>query len=899
MGAEDEPTLTTTTPDTSDSFGPYIVKRREDGSPHELGRGAMGVTLLAEDVSLQRLVALKVIKTDIAQPGGEARERFMREARAAAALRHPNVATVYQFGIHEESGQCYYAMELVEGETLEDRVRRSGPLDTRSVVEIARQITAALEEAEKRRLVHRDLKPSNIMILAPDDDERKSGRIVVKIIDFGVAKVLAEMPDPRTLTHQGFIGTPAFASPEQLTNGPVNVRSDIYSLGATLWYLITGRLPFGGRGSDPFGKGPGSVTALPIEQLKASRVPSSLISLLSAMLAFEPGARPGVQDLASQLQRIHDRFSDPGKVRRGLALAAAGIALILCAGLAVFYLFDGRAHRHIGPITEKSVAVLPLENLSAEKENTFFADGLQDEILTNLAKAADLKVISRSSVMQYKASAPRDLRQIAQDLGVAHLMQGSVQRTGERIRVNVQLSSPQTNTVWAQTYDRNITDLFLLQSEIAQTIAGQLQATLSPQEKIAMDRPPTADLAAYTLYLRAKEALIFPGFDQAPHLKEAEGFLHEAIKRDPNFVLAYCELAGIYDARYWDEIDQTPECRAQGDAAVESATRLAPEMGEVHLARGRHFYHGYRQYDWARAEFALAQKALPNEPRVYAFLGYLDRRVGHWEAATKSLRRVCALDPANLDARYQLADTYLGQRRYAEVREVSRTVPAQGDWGKMFREMLLLADYWETADLKALSAVTPEKDEDGNVPLDRVKLGVFYRDPDRAEKALAGVGEDAFPATQPRPYWKGLIARLRGDRPTTLRFYSDARIEVAKALQSKEDNPELLVGLGVIDAILGNKDEALREGRRALELLPLEVDSIRGMANALRLVSIYAWVGDKDRALAELQRLVDFPNGPPYAELRVGPIWDPLRDDPRFQKILASLAPKPRAGASP
>lgn len=399
-----------------DQFGSYRIARREDGSLWELGRGAMGVTYQALDMSLDRVVALKIIKSDLRGSTGEARERFMREARAAAALRHPHVATVYQFGIREESGEGFCAMELIEGETLEDRVRRKGPLDVRSAIEIARQVTSALEEAEKRGLVHRDLKPANIMILAPDNAEAKAEAVTVKIIDFGVTKALAERPDARVLTQDGFIGTPAFASPEQFINAPVDVRSDIFSLGATLWYLLTGRMPFGDRVPTEPGK-----NSPPLGDLKAAHVPSGLRALLVSMLATEPARRPGVRDLTAKLGKIARRQASAGKSLRRFALAAV---LIVLAGTGAFSFFRHLGSQRSDPALnapDKSIAVLPLTNLSPEQENAFFADGIQDDIVTALAKVADLKVISRTSVMGYTATAERDLRAIGEALRVVYV----------------------------------------------------------------------------------------------------------------------------------------------------------------------------------------------------------------------------------------------------------------------------------------------------------------------------------------------------------------------------------------------------------------------------------------------------------------------------------------------
>jgi serine/threonine protein kinase len=433
-------------------FGVYEIDCHADGSLCELGRGAMGVTYRATDTSLQRKVALKIIKTDIAERSADARERFVREARAAAALRHEHIATVYQFGMRLETGQYFYAMELIEGETLDERVHRAGPLDARTTIGIAEQVTSALAAAEKHGLVHRDLKPANLMLVNADDPEvmgsdqarskrsriralRKSGIPGIKIIDFGLAKAFHTATDPKSLTHDEFVGTPAFASPEQFEHSALDVRSDIYSLGETLWFALTGKTPFTGQTLSEIHRAQKS-NALPVEQLKAAHVPHRLKSLLESMLAFEPASRPGTHELAAHLQRCSPEARSVRRTRAALA-----VATVVVFGVSTLFL----AHRSqvenaaLNTAPDKSIAVLPFENLSDQKQNAYFADGVQDEILTYLAKVADLKVISRTSVLQYKSGVARNLREIAQQLGVANVVEGSVQRSGHRVRVNAQL----------------------------------------------------------------------------------------------------------------------------------------------------------------------------------------------------------------------------------------------------------------------------------------------------------------------------------------------------------------------------------------------------------------------------------------------------------------------------
>src|SRR5436190_10412216 len=447
-------------------LGNYRIERRDDGSLWELGRGAMGVTYRALDTSLRRAVALKLIDSEWVKRGAEARERFMREARTAASLRHPNVATVYHFGIREENGQCFCAMELVEGETLEMHVRRTGPLDALTTIDIALQVSSALDTAEKQGLVHRDLKPANLMVVeaAPpplsssnDNATRSShssrknatraSHLLVKVIDFGVAKALAEKPDAMGLTHGGFVGTPAFASPEQFTDTRVDVRSDIYSLGATLWYLLTGNRPFEGATIEQIRANQHS-HALPSEQLKAAHVPSRLVSLLVSMLATEPAARPDVRALTSQLQDCRAQILDRWKIVKRFALAAALVALVIVAAVLLFPQKRNQplsSAANTSSIPPKSLAVLPFRNLSEDKENAFFADGVQDDLVTSLARIKDLKVVSRGSVASYRDLSGRRLRAVAQDLGVGAVLEGSVRRTANRVLVNVQLTDARTN----------------------------------------------------------------------------------------------------------------------------------------------------------------------------------------------------------------------------------------------------------------------------------------------------------------------------------------------------------------------------------------------------------------------------------------------------------------------
>lgn len=872
VGLEEEPRGDGTQIQTPDTLGAYVIARRPDGTLHQLGSGAMGVTFLAEDVSLQRPVALKIINAAFARKGADARERFMREARAAASLRHPNVATVYQFGIDEDTGEYFYAMELIEGETLEERVHRTGPLDFATVLAIAHQVSGALAAAEKRGLVHRDLKPGNIMIATP-----KGGDITVKVIDFGVAKALQTTADTRHLTLDGFVGTPAFASPEQRDGQPVDVRSDIYSLGATLWFLLAGVMPSPGQSA----------------RLKAAHVPARFRSLLLAMLAPEPAARPSVQELTSKLE-TWQRSS-----RRPLFLAVA--ALITGAIAAGFYFFPAPRERDAASF-RKSIAVLPFDNLSDEKGSSNFADGVQDELLTDLARISDLKVVSRTSALQYRRGEPRSLREIGHQLGVAFVVEGTVRAVGHQVRVSVQLIDARTDLHrWAQQYDRPLDDVFAIQSEIAESIAQQLDAKISPRERAAIARPPTSDLVAFDLYTQARSLLVKTSFSPRgkDNLFAAAKLLEEAVARDPKFLAAWCQLAEAHDVLYFLGFDHTPARLSLGEAAANTAHALQPASGEAHLARARHLYQGYLAYEPALAELALARRAMPNDSEVFALAGYIYRRLGKWDESIRQFENALSIDPRNFYILQQVSISYSLLRRYADAAaaldRAIAIVPRDVD-SLVSRAMVDLNWRAETRPLHALIAAVLAKKPAAAPELAGVWifLALCERDHAAAARAVAALGDGTFGpgAVQfRRAFWEGLAARVRGDTAAAEQAFLRARAEQEHVVAAQADFAPALCTLGVIDAALGRKAEAICEGRRAVELLPVSRDPINGVHMLEFLAGIYAWSGEPELACDELEVAQKFPSGLSYGQLRLSPLWDDLRGQPRFDRIVAALTP--------
>jgi serine/threonine protein kinase/Tfp pilus assembly protein PilF len=884
-----------------DDLGAYVIAHHSDGSAWELGHGAMGITYRAIDKLLDRAVALKIINANLGSHSAEARQRFMREARAAAALRHPNVATVYQFGIREETGQFFYAMELVEGETLEDRVRRAGPLGVRTTIDIAQQVTAALIAAEKCGLIHRDLKPANLMLVANGDSAQRRGynkeNVIVKIIDFGLAKVLNAPADPTRLTHHGFIGTPAFASPEQFEDITLDVRSDIYSLGATLWFALTGKTPFGGRNAEEIRRAQKS-NPLPTEQLKAARVPHRLRALLECMLAVEPAARPGTHELAARLRRCAPQAVAMGRAR--VAIAAA--AIVILAASAFFPRLRDSLHTEnstSNPAAQaKSIAVLPFENLSPDPKNAFFADGVQDEILTDLARIADLKVISRASVMHYKSGMPRKRREIGQQLGVAFVVEGSVQRADNRVRVNAQLVDTRSDRhIWAQTYDCDLADLFTIQSQIAKTIADQLKAKLSPSERNAIEHPPTSDLSAFDLYTHAKNLLLGASFSSTlkADLIQAAELLNQAVARDPSFFDAYCQLAFAHGALYSFGFEHTSDRLALAEAAGRAASRLRPDAGETHLARAWNLYWGYLDYVGALGELELAGQTLPNASQVSELLGYIQRRQGRWEESTRNLERAIELDPLNIFKLYQLAISYGCLRRYAEAKSILDRVLTVAPDDPVARAVRATAEMHSTADTRPLHQIVDSILATN--PAATPKIADYWlhcalaeRDAASARDALIAFGNNPISpiinVRFSRPVMEGVIARMTHDEAKARAAFSVARAEQEKIVLAQPNHGPALCVLGLIDAGLGRKEEALREGSRAVELLLVEKDAFDGPAMIEFFAIIAAWVGDKDLACKQLGAALRNPGHLNYGELKLMPYWDPLRGDPRFEQIV-------------
>ncbi len=862
----------------------------------QIGRGGQGVVFRARQKSLNRIVALKVI--GLGQWATEAHlKRFRLEAEAAAKLEHPGIVPIHEVG--ERDGSCYFSMKFVEGGQLDEVVRREA-MPIRRAVEFIAKVARIVHYAHEHGILHRDIKPGNILLDAKGEPH---------LTDFGLARLIeSESTVTRTME---VMGTPSYMAPEQAVgnNAAVSSATDVYGLGAVLYQLLTGQPPFAGGTTYETIK-----LLLDTEprqpRLLNPKIDRDLSTICLKCLEKDPKRRySSALALAEDLERWlknepilarHTGIFTRGKkwVRRNPARALLAASLVALAVAAGWIVWKSELIRQ--PLIT-GIAVLPFENLSEQKENTAFADGVHDDILTKLAKIADLKVISRTSVMDYRGK--RNVRQIGNELRVSHVLEGSVRRTGTHLHLNAQLIDTRTDThVWVEQYDRDLNDVFAIQSEIAQKVAGQLHAKITPAEKLAIESKPTGDLVAFDLYSRAND-ILFGKNVAYPDYRQAVDLLNRAVARDPSFLDAYCQLAFAHDQIYFDGIDRTPARLAMAKDAIDSAFRLKPDSGEAHFAQAVHLYRGYGDHDGALAELEVARQTLPNNARIFKMMGFIQRRQGHWEDSRRNLERAAELDPRDLETLEDLSSDYARFRRYAEAKTwLTRAlaVAEPDDIG-----MKLAPSEWElevNADTRPLHQAIDSLRATNPAAVTSAIAGHWLicalaeRDGAAATQALGALGDTEiwlFDQVQfNRAFAEGLIARMTNDEQKARSAFAAARAEQEKVLEAQPDFGPSWCVLGMIDAGLGRKEEALREGRRALELLPVERDALVGKYLIRYFAVIAAWIGEKDLACEQLAIAVRPPSNVRYGELKLLPLWDPLRGEPCFEKIVASLAPK-------
>jgi serine/threonine protein kinase/Flp pilus assembly protein TadD len=877
----------------------FAVEVGADGFPIELGSGAIAITYRACDTVLNSVVALKVIDRKVAKISG-VRSRFLREARAAAQIRHPNVARVSHYG--EQDGECFYVMELVEGVTLEARVRRDGPMPLALALEVIEQAARALAAAEACGVVHRDIKPSNIML----ESDPGGCAPIIKVIDYGIAKTLnpeAERGAEQTKT--GFIGTPAFASPEQFAPSEqmkIDTRSDVYSLGVTFWYLLSGRVPFVGRTLRELAAK--QAEELPLEQLKNTHVPARVIALLQSMLAVDPTKRPQTaRELLSAIRRCSIRFSTEARARRRrAAFAAAGVALIVAVISAGAWMYQ-RA-RSVAAM-ERSIAVLPFENLSDDNENAYLAEAIQDEILTRLSKVSDLKVISRTSTQSYK-SKPENLREIARQLGVAHILEGSVQKSTGTVRVNVRLIKAVNNSpVWADTVDRPLTDILSLESEVAITVADQLRTKPTGEEAQSIAAKPTEDPQAYDAYLRGLAYTLRSGGFEARNIIPARQSLKEAVRIDPKFALGWSLLSSVDSAGYVTlTLPRTVALRDEARIAAETALTLQPNLGEAVSAKAFYHYVFLKDYDAALRYFEEATRLLPSDSRIPEALAFVERKRGHWEQSDAYFNRAERLDPRNVRIIGQHAGLYKDLRRFPDaLRKYEGVLNITPDDPQ---PVALQAGILQaTGDLPRASALlTPlySMADDGGTMGTQVYQAILERRTapiiPRLKEMLSKPDSAEDNDKGELRFWLGWAQDIAGDHAGARESWAQAKNELEWSLKEQPESFFLIGDLALTEMKLGENALAMTLAERGLSVNPIEKDAVIGPWSLEVFARVTAATGDHDRSIAALKKLLSIPYEGPLAShlpltpalLKLDPMFDPLRNDPRFKALTVTSA---------
>jgi len=861
----------------------------------EIGRGGQGVVYRAHQKSLNRTVALKVI--GLGHWATQAHlKRFRLEAEAAASLEHPGIVPIHEVG--ERDGTCYFSMGFIEGDQL-DEIAKSEVMPVRCAAELIAKVARIVHYAHEHHILHRDIKPGNILLDTKGEPH---------LTDFGLAR-LVETESTVTRTME-VLGTPSYMAPEQAVgnNARVTSATDVYGLGAVLYQLLTGHPPF--AGGTTFETVRLVLDTEPRQpRLLNPKVDRDLATICLMCLDKDPQRRySSALALAEDLERwlkhepIRARrtgiFTRGRKwVRRNPAIAAliASLAAVICWNIWESELISRPA--------TKSVAVLPFENLSPDPDNAYFANGIQDEILTRLAKIADLKVISRTSTQHYQ-SKPRNLREIAKQLGVANILEGTVQKAADEVLVNVQLVNARTDShLWADSYDRKLTDIFAVESEVAKAVADQLQAKLTGQEEQAIAAKPTDNPEAYDAYLRGRAFAGGSPWDKSTVERTIQSY-QEAVKLDPTFALAWARLSSAQSGSYWLGLDPSPARLAAAKDAADRALALDPDLPETRLALGYYRYWGQRDFTGGLAEFQQAEKGLPNNVDITDAIALVQRRLGHWEEAIDEFRRVVELDPRNTMAYISLAVTYESLRRFPEALATLDRVLA---W-EPTNELALgekASVFWATGDLQAVEPLLANPGTEPLIPGGstmpvRGAQSLFQR----RYAAAIEIFSTAVAAAKPdnpnidAKLFLGLSQQRAGDVAAARATYQSAVLDIQRELKKVAPDSYQAAGthaaLGLAYAGLGEAASAIAEGQKAMAIHPTSKDPFGGPEEDDRMARIYALLGDADHAIPILKRLLQIPYGDAItpALLRLDPMFDPLRNDPRFQKLVASPTPK-------
>jgi serine/threonine protein kinase/Flp pilus assembly protein TadD len=873
-------------------LGPYEIL-------DSLGAGGMGEVYRARDSRIGREVAVKILP-EAYRLDRDRLHRFEQEARSAGALDHPNLVSIHDVGTHE--GTPYIVMELLKGETLREKM--SHPIAPRKAIDYAAQIASGLAAAHQEGIVHRDLKPENIVIT-------RDGR--VKILDFGLAKLrgshepldsAAETAhrDTRTGT---ILGTASYMSPEQVRGADTDARSDIFALGTILHEMLSG--------SSPFHRASGADTMSAILRDDPPSIPASvqlhpaLQRVVHRCLEKSPEERfQSARDLAFALREIEDELraavSSPAlevRAPRGrvpLLLASLGVAVVVIVSLLVLRRPPSSDLPAQTPLAEPSrrnmIIVLPFENLG-DPADSFFAAGVTEEITSRLASVRDLGVISRTTAVEYNRKG-KTLKQLGQDLGVDYVLEGTVRwdRSGDQVRVTPQLIRVADDThLWAERYDRKLEKIFEVQSNIAEEVIRQLNVTLRGHERSAITAKPTDNTEAYEAFLRAQS---MSGYE-IRSARSAIALLERAVRLDPQFAVAHAVLGLRNGAMYHHGFDRTPACLDKAKRSIEQALAIDPQLPQAHNALGFYYYWGFLDYDRALREFALARESRPNDAWLLESIAFVHRRQGRFQTALQEQLEVQRMDPWNPFMWLELANTYRHLRRYPEADQaLSQAVAISPDEANFYRDRIDNLWIWKgaTSESRKLLEQMPDTGDEYAV-LAKYEQNFLERRFDAALEALRSsdialihnvplANEQAY---LPKALLLGQLYAHLGDSVAARQSFHEARLIVEKAAREQPENARIHSALGLTYARLERKADAIREGELAVKMYPLSKDAVSGPQRLTDLATIYAWVGEKEKAIALLEKLLSIPSHISAPILRHDPTWDPLRGHSKFEAL--------------
>lgn len=859
----------------------------------KLGNGGMGVVYKARDTKLGRTVALKFLMPRLLQ-SDEVKQQLILEAQAAAALNHHNICTIHQ--IDEFDGKQFIVMEFIEGVTMREKltsqtsdsgIRESGTfkLPVKSAIDYTIQIAEALLEAQDKEIVHRDIKPENIMV---DSKNR------IKVMDFGLAKIVGNTD--LTMIRSA-LGSLAYMSPEQIQRSSVDHRSDIFSLGIVLYEMLTGQNPFQKENEADTLSSIVNKDPPPLSEF-IPECPPEVIHLIGRMLSKNWGNRyQTINDLLYDLRHCTDTLTgpvtknitfpiSPRLFRLGLLSSVIGLLFFLFAG----YIFLSSDFNSTEGNPYYSIAVLELENLSPDPDDAYFADGIHEEVINRLTGISSITVIARSSVIGYPPE-ERDLQLISEELGVTTVMEGAVQRIGERLRVSMKLTDTESNaTVWSGTYEDHIDGIYEIQSRIAREVAEALEATPAPDEENRLDEHLTESSEAYDFYMRAREYHSRPGLLR-DHYQTTEMLLKKALEEDPMFAHAYALLAITYSNLYWF-FGQTPERLQQIKEAAEQAQQLAPDLPETHLALGLYFYWSDADYQRPLSHFESALQQFPNHPQLHIFMGLTYRWAGNWEKSEGHLKKALELDPRNISTHQELSWLYIWIREYdkAEARVIRQI--------NMFPDMpfylyLAYINYHRDGSFEGVK--TWGEMRPVMVELEIYFYGLFNyynRNWEGALQAYESIETEIAIDTDndyiPRLYLIAKTLEAKGDSATPLTYYKQIQEHLEELRDEYPDDPRYRITLGKVYARMGEPEKAIREGEKAVDLVPYEQNTFRGAWLALDLAEIYTLAEKHDEAIDQLEFVLSVPGFVSKNDLRLSPKWDPLRDHIKFQNLIES-----------